>query len=121
MDKNDYSSVDKLIDFGMGLSIAKQMTETMNSAINNMEIPGSKIPKKDNNDYSSYFIEMDGKPAGPFSEIELKTLIQVGKITKSSLIWKQGMTSWEKIQDVPEALRLFLLAGPLQEKSSDEN
>lgn len=121
MNRNDYSSVDKLIDFGMGLSIAKQMTDTMNSAIGNMDIPGNKIPKNKSEVPLTFFIEIEGKPAGPFSEDEIKMLFKEKKITEDSLIWKQGMSAWDKIKNVPEALRLFILSVPFQEKLTDEN
>lgn len=117
MNKNDYSSMDKLIDLGMGISIAKQMTNTLNSAIENMKIPGSSMPQKGNEIQSSFYIEIEGKAAGPFSDAEIKKLFNDKIITKDSLVWKQGMSSWEKIQNVPEALRLFVLSSTKQEKT----
>ena len=50
----DFSSIDRLIEFGMGMSLAQQMITTMNSAMNNMQVagvnagttgqPGSSLP-----------------------------------------------------------------------------
>lgn len=110
MNEKDYSSIDKLVDFGNGLSIAKQMTNTMNTAIENMNIPGSKIYKNKNGSDSCWFIEVSGKPAGPFSEEEIKTLIKEKKLNENSLVWKQGMETWNKIKDTPEIWKLFVLA-----------
>ncbi|MDR1785035.1 MAG: DUF4339 domain-containing protein, partial [Spirochaetaceae bacterium] len=43
---------------------------------------------------SSYFVALDGKSAGPFPVNELQTMAQGGRITRASLVWKEGMAQW---------------------------
>ena len=38
---NSFSTIDHLVEFGMGMAIAQQMVSTMNHCIGNMQIPGT--------------------------------------------------------------------------------
>ena len=46
-----------------------------------------------------WFYESHGKRLGPFDEEEIRELIQSGKITYGTLVWKQGMKEWKLIED----------------------
>jgi hypothetical protein len=93
MNENSYYSIDRLIEFGMGIAIAQQMINTMNHAISQMQMPGSinqlqPVPV-------SYYAMIDGLQAGPFSEQELSRLITEKKISKETYLWKPGMANWD--------------------------
>lgn len=49
-----------------------------------------------------WFYEKDKKAAGPVSEAELWELLNKGKITKSSLVWKEPMEKWLPFSEVPQ-------------------
>ena len=44
MDNNSFFSIDKLVEFGMGMAIAQQMVQTMNKSMVDMHIPGAMNP-----------------------------------------------------------------------------
>lgn len=49
-----------------------------------------------------YYIETNGKPEGPFSLSEVEGFLRIRRINGDSLIWKQGMASWSRVQDLAE-------------------
>ena len=69
--ENDFSSIERLMEFGLSMAVAQQMTATMNHAIANMSTPGAGIPI---HNQVEYFVIVDGTQAGPLSESELKQL-----------------------------------------------
>ena len=38
---NDFSSIDRLIEFGLSIAVAQQMMNTVNTCIHQMTIPGT--------------------------------------------------------------------------------
>jgi hypothetical protein len=105
---NDFSSIERLMEFGMSLAVAQQMVATMNHAIGNMAVPGAGAPIPSPN--IEYFAVVDGAQAGPLSEDELRTLIERGAVTSDSLIWHRGLTAWKQAKDVPMANKWILLS-----------
>ncbi len=55
---------------------------------------------------------MDGKRSGPYSEQELSRLIADKKVTKVTYVWRPGMIDWQKVENVPDILRLVALTPP---------
>jgi len=106
---NDFSSIERLMEFGMGLAVAQQMVATMNHAIGNMAVPGAGAPIHQS---VEYYTVVDGAQAGPLNEEEFRTLIERGAVTADSLIWHRGLTAWKQIKDVPEAHKWILLSNP---------
>jgi hypothetical protein len=94
----------------MGMSIAQQMVNTMNNAISNMQVPGSTLTIHAHLQF--YYVVIENKQSGPFTEQELTRLIIEKKITKETYIWKPGMSNWELAENVPEILKLVALAPP---------
>jgi len=110
MSDNLYS-VDRLVEFGMGFALAQQMVRTMNDSMQKMHIPGTMNPMERTR-AQSYFVVQEGRSAGPFSEHELVRLIAEGKVTKETLVWRQGLPNWKSAVDVPDVLRLVALTPP---------
>lgn len=106
---NDFSSIDKLVEFGLSLAVAQQMIATVNHSINNMDIPGVHNPIT-NSKETTYFVVLDGKQSGPYDEAKMMEFIHAGKITPQTLVWKPGLSSWRTAEDICEINRLFLLA-----------
>ncbi|MBR1625978.1 MAG: DUF4339 domain-containing protein [Bacteroidales bacterium] len=109
--ENSFYSIDRLVEFGMSIAIAKQMTQTMNHAMQNMHIPGSMNPLQQSIP-QTYYIITDNKQSGPYSEQELSRLIADKKVTKDTFVWKPGMLDWQKAEQVPEVLKLVALTPP---------
>ena len=111
MNNNDFYSIDRLIEFGLGVNIARQMINCMNQGMQNMHIPGS-MQNIQPQQPSIFYVAIDGKQAGPFNESEIMQLVSQKKINKDTLAWTPGMSGWQQIENVPAILKLIALAPP---------
>ena len=111
MNDDSFFSIDRLVEFGMGMAVAQQMVKTMNCAMTNMHFPGSMNPMQTAAP-QFYYAMIEGNQAGPFSESELSRLITEKKIFKETYIWKPGLPEWEIAEKLPEILKLVALAPP---------
>ena len=111
MNDDSFFSINRLVEFGMGMAVAQQMVKTMNETMSTMHIPGAMNPMQPVTPQFYYAI-LDGKQAGPFSEPELSRLITEGKIVKETYLWKPGLQKWEIAERMPDILRLVALAPP---------
>lgn len=111
MDNNSFYSIDRLVEFGMGMAMAQQMVRTMNETMQTMYVPGS--PNTITPPASKLMhVAVDGQAVGPIGEKELLQLIENQKINSKSLVWMPGMPAWKMIEEVPEVLRIIALAPP---------
>ena len=110
MDNNFYS-MDKLVEFGMSMTIANQMATSMNQAIRQMDVPGAGKSMPAQNE-QIYYAVLDGKQSGPYSLTELSRLIMDKKIVKETYIWKPGMDQWDLAENIEEVLRMVALTPP---------
>ena len=111
MNENNFFSMDKLLEFGMGMAIATQMANSMNKSLTQMEIPGAGKVMPNNTD-SIYYVVLDGKSEGPFSLTALSRLIAEKKIMKETYVWKPGMPQWDLAENISEVLRIVALTPP---------
>jgi len=111
MNEDSFFSINRLVEFGMGLTIAQQMVKTMNDSMNNMHVPGS-MNSMQSQQQQFYYAVINGNQAGPFSEQELSRLISERKIVKETYIWKPGLPKWEMAEKLPEIIKLVALAPP---------
>ena len=123
MNDQSFFSVNRLVEFGLGLAVAQQMVGTMNQAMQGMYVPGSiqamPAPQASATPTmappplpATYYVALDGKQAGPFGESELSALITQGKVTKDTLCWLPGLTAWQPVMDTPQVLRLVAITPP---------
>lgn len=112
MNNDNFFSIDRLVEFGLGIAVAQQMANTMNHAIQNTMIPGAQFPMQPSRLPSGFYAVLDGKQAGPFSEAELVRLISENKITKSTYLWQPGMMKWDHAENIPDLLRIVALSPP---------
>ena len=112
-DENSFYSMDRLVEFGMGMAVAQQMVKTMNETMSTMHIPGAGNPMNPPAPPRLvYYAMLDGKQAGPFSETELARLINEKKLSKETYVWHTGLREWKTAENVPEIVRLVALAPP---------
>lgn len=111
MDNGNFYSIDRLVEFGMGMAMAQQMIRVMNETMQTMYVPGSPnnlpIPQ-----VFTIYVGIDGKPIGPLNESEFTKMVSEKKVTCSTLVWMPGMTGWKPIDQVPAALRIIALVPP---------
>ena len=113
MNDNSFFSIDRLVEFGMGMALAQQMVGMMNQAMRQMYVPGSiqsmAMPQVQT---QPFYVAIDGQSVGPLSESDFSRLVAEKKVTKDSLAWMPGMQGWQPIQQIPAILRIVALAPP---------
>lgn len=117
MNSDNFFSVERLIEFGMGMGIAQQMVKSMNATLQESYLPSVQVTHLSGLHPSprlmAFFVVLDGRQAGPFNETEISRLVAEGRITRSTYIWTTGMLQWELAENVPEFLRIIALTHPL--------
>ncbi|MBQ0049200.1 MAG: DUF4339 domain-containing protein [Bacteroidales bacterium] len=111
MNDNNFYSIDRLVDFGLGIAMAQQMVGMMNHTMQNMQVPGS-IATMPTQPSLSLYVAIDGKSVGPLSERDFTELVNQQKVNKDTLVWTPGMAGWKPLEQVPAALRIIALAPP---------
>lgn len=110
MNEDSFYSMDRLIEFGLEMSIANEMVQIMNASIRNMVVPGAGNHMQQ--PASLYYAILDGNQAGPFSESEVTQLISNKRITPETYMWRPGMPDWKKVSGIPDVLRIVALTPP---------
>lgn len=115
----DFSSLDKLVEFGLGLGVATQMMNTMNHTLAQTAYAGTGInpgltatpePNKcEPTPQAGFYIVKDEHVAGPFTESELADLIARSVVTQDTFCWYAGLESWKLANEIPEVNKLLLL------------
>ena len=111
MDESFYYSLDRLVEFGLGASVASQMISSMNQSIGSMTTPGAgnvMLP----NDGALYYVANAGTAEGPFSATELARMLRDGDVGKETYIWRPGMVKCDLALNMPEVLRLVAIVPP---------
>lgn len=111
MTNDNFFSVDKLVEFGMGLAMAQQMVKVMNETLQTMYVPGApntiSVPQS-----LTIYVGIDGKPLGPLNESEFIKMVSEKKVTCSTLVWMPGMIGWKPLEEIPNILKIIALAPP---------
>jgi hypothetical protein len=110
MSHDDYYSIDRLIEFGIGLGVAQQMVRSMNEASASLHVPGALNSFQH---FPTFFVMLDGNRSGPFSEAELRRLVDEKKILRETYVWRFGLPDWIMAINSPEIMRLIALSPPL--------
>lgn len=92
---------------GMGLAMAQQMAQQMQHAQQQGAATPPPLPQQ-----SMYHVAINGQQAGPYNLTQLQQMAQQGQLTRTTLVWTQGMTSWTAAGSVNELSRLFTLTPP---------
>lgn len=122
MDESSFFSMDRLLEFGLGMAVATQMANSMNASLRSMQTPGVEnamrdgIPRDPAVSGSSfqqiYYAAIDGKESGPYSATEIARLAGEKRISRETYIWKPGMVNWDLAENVPEVIQLIAIAPP---------
>lgn len=113
MHDNQFASIDRLLEFGLSLGVARQMIDSMNLALRNAHVPGAQTPMIAAPSVT-YFVMLGDKQAGPLTPQELSRLVGSGQVNKDTYVWRAGMAAWQKAVDLPDVLRLVALAPPAE-------
>lgn len=106
---DDNSMFDKIVEFGMGMTIARQIPQMMDM-VTQKQTQQSTTPPEIKSEISNVYIANNGQQAGPFCEMEIKQLISNGVLNSSTMVWMPQMPQWALANQVPAINKLFLLA-----------
>ncbi|MCQ2288390.1 MAG: DUF4339 domain-containing protein [Muribaculaceae bacterium] len=111
MDNDSFYSIDRLMEFGMGMAMARQMIGIMNQTMAQMQVPGSMatIPQPQT---PPIHVSLDGQAVGPLTETEFARLVTERKVNKDTLVWTPGMLNWQPLEQVPSVLKIVAMAPP---------
>jgi membrane protease subunit (stomatin/prohibitin family) len=95
------------VGMGMGFAMANQLGKTLA----NPASPGAVVPPP-LPDAAIYFVGENGTQSGPFSQKAIAEGIGQGRITRETLLWREGMASWLPAGDCPEFAPLIPATPP---------
>jgi membrane protease subunit (stomatin/prohibitin family) len=88
---NPSSTMSEMASMAMGINMVQQMSNHTNTQQTPPPLPNQVI---------QYFVAVNGQQMGPYSLEQIQESINQKQITKDTLIWTQGMSSWEKASKV---------------------
>lgn len=94
---------------GMGFAMAQQMGQAMNQPMA-QPAPGAAPPPLPQ--ATTFFIAINNQQTGPFDVATLTSQAQQGRLTRETLVWRQGMASWSPAASVPELANIFTSVPP---------
>jgi hypothetical protein len=59
-----------------------------------------------------YYLGVGGRQVGPLDLGALQAEVDAGRLSRDTLVWKDGMAAWEPAEKVAEVAALFREAGP---------
>lgn len=103
---DSFFSIDNLVEFGLGMAVARQMVNTFNQNLAATMSPA---------DYSilNVHVSINNHDVGPLSEDEIRLLCRQQKICSQTLAWMPGMSIWKPIEEIPEILKIIALTSPI--------
>lgn len=94
------------VGVGLGFGMGGQMAGAMGGLFAGQTQPGSAVPPP-LPPQVQYHVALNGQQAGPFDMAALLQMAQAGQLTRESLVWKQGMASWDAAGQVAELSTVF--------------
>ncbi len=98
------------LGMGMGFAMGQRMAQSLGTAVVSPSGSGGSPPPLPGAS-NHYFIGVGGQQVGPLDLNGLRLQIQSGRLTQGTLVWKEGMSSWEPAELVPEVSGLFSRSG----------
>lgn len=97
---------------GMGFGVGNTMTNMFGQAMAQQQTgaPGAVPPPLPSQ--STFFAAINGEQSGPFTMDTINSMIKQGTLQRSTLLWKQGMPSWQSAENIAEIAALFAQVPP---------
>ncbi len=110
--KNPGGDASAGVGMGIGFAMANQLGKIL--TVPQESSPGTPppLPGKEIEIEVTYFVGENGTKTGPFDRQTIGTQISSGTIQRETLLWKQGMTNWEKADTFSELKPLFQATPP---------
>ncbi len=88
---NPGGSAGEGIGMGMGFAVARELSQGLSQTSTTPASAGAPPPIPGT---TNYFIAVNGQQQGPFKLSELTEKIQVGELTRETLVWSQELVEW---------------------------
>jgi len=111
MANNPGGSGGNMMGMFAGVGMGNVMGGTMQQSAQAPQQPGAVPPPLPT--AVQWYAGIDGQQLGPFDDAGLMQQIQAGKITRTTLVWKQEMAEWTPAEKVPELSKAFSAPPPL--------
>ncbi len=98
-----FNPVTMMAGISLGSAVGQKMVGTLNTAMS-PENTGATPPPVP---IIKYYVAKDGQPSGPFELNALKSMAAQGSLKPDSLVWKEGMTGWEKASSQESLAGIF--------------
>jgi membrane protease subunit (stomatin/prohibitin family) len=101
---------------GLGMAAAQQVANSMNAAQRPQQgyapqaAPPAGPPPLPQP--AQWFAAVNGAQAGPFDVAALAQQVQAGAVSRSTLVWKNGMAAWTPAEQIPELGGIFAAVPP---------
>jgi membrane protease subunit (stomatin/prohibitin family) len=105
MAKNEGGGGSNMMGMFAGVGMGNVMGGTMQQNAQAPQQAGAVPPPLPTQ--AQWYAGLNGQQAGPFDENTFKSMIQSGKITAETVVWKQGMSGWVPAGTVAELAGLF--------------
>jgi len=101
------------IGLGAGFAMANQMSQAFSQPNNqsNTNSNQANVPPP-MPEINTYFVAINNQQSGPFSINQINDLIKNGQVNNASLVWKQGMPTWQSIDSINDLKGLFAQIPP---------
>jgi hypothetical protein len=103
-DSSGMNPAGMMTGMAMGGAMGTQMSGMMNSMGQQVQQGMSAPPPPPQ---MQFHVSFDGQSSGPYDMQQLQQLVQQGRLTPQTHVWKQGMAQWETADSVPECVQLF--------------
>ncbi|THA31339.1 SPFH domain-containing protein [Streptomyces sp. A1277] len=100
---------------GLGMAAGQRMAAALTPQPQPQPQPASPAPSAGPPPLpvqEQWFIGVNGTQQGPYDRPALTGLVTAGTLTRTSLIWKDGMPGWLPADQVPDIGRLFAAVPP---------
>ena len=94
------------MSMGLGLAMAQRLNDALARPTQSAPAP-PPLPT-----VNRYFVAVNNQQAGPFGMEDLQQQAQSGQLTRTTLVWTQGMASWTPAGEVRELNALFAAMPP---------
>jgi membrane protease subunit (stomatin/prohibitin family) len=103
------------IGMGMGFAMASRMADSFaaggGAAAGSVAGGARAGPPPLPSSTPRYYLGIGGQQIGPFDMNGLRGEIQSGRLGRATLVWKDGMSSWEPAERIPEVSSLLVAGG----------
>ena len=102
-----------MASMAVGGAVGQNIAGSMNNMMSGMNQPIQSDVTPPPVPGISYYVAVNGQAKGPYEPSTLKQMINDGQFTSESLVWKIGMSEWEKAGNLDDLKSMFVIIPPI--------